>query len=118
MWRNGACATISRKQRSDRSRMVLRIPAAARRAPPSPPATGAHPEYQQINPQHSLRIVKDHANGVTMAGTDPADAMTQVNAIEPARPLHWPDMHSKSHGVALGERHHFGPRLHPRPLLG
>ncbi len=53
-----------------------------------------------------------------MAGTHPADAMAQVNAIEPARALHRPVMHSKDHRIALPQRHHLGPRLHPRPLLG
>jgi hypothetical protein len=67
---------------------------------------------------HSLRVVKDDAQGMAMAGADPADAMAQINAVEAARPLHRPVMHSKSHRVALSERHHFGPRLHARPLLG
>ena len=62
--------------------------------------------------------MKDHADGMAVAGADPADAMAQINAIEPARPLHRPVMHSKCHRVALPQRHHFGPRLHPRPLLG
>jgi len=44
--------------------------------------------------------------------------MTQINPIESARPLHRPVMHSKSHGIALVQRYHFGPRLHAWPLLG
>ena len=55
---------------------------------------------------------------MTLAGADLADAMAQINAIEPARPLHRAVMHSKCHRVALPERHHFRPRLHPRPLFG
>src|SRR6202011_3607214 len=66
----------------------------------------------------SLRIMKNHADGMTMAGTDPAHAMTQINAIGPSRPLHRPVMHSKGNRIALAERHHFGPRLHARALLG
>jgi hypothetical protein len=34
--------------------------------------------FKEISSQggsHSLRIVKDHANGMAMAGADPADAM-------------------------------------------
>jgi hypothetical protein len=27
-------------------------------------------------------------------------------------------MHSKGHRIALEKRHHFGPRLHTRPLFG
>ena len=53
-----------------------------------------------------------------MAGTDPAHAVAQINAIVPARPLHRPVMDSKNHRVSLRERHHFGTRLHARPLLG
>ena len=44
--------------------------------------------------------------------------MAQVNAVESARPLYRPVMHGKGYRIALRERHHFGPRLHPRPLLG
>jgi hypothetical protein len=51
-------------------------------------------------------------------GADPADAMAQINAIESARPLHGPVMHSKSNGIPLCQRYHFRPRLHSRPLLG
>ena len=53
-----------------------------------------------------------------MTGADPAHAVPQINAIESARPLHRPDMHSKSHRIALRQRNHFGPRLHARPLFG
>ena len=53
-----------------------------------------------------------------MAGADLADAMAQINAVEAARPLYRPVMHSKCHRIALLQRHHFGPRLHARPLLG
>ena len=53
--------------------------------------------------------MKDHADGVAMAGSDPADAMAQINAVEPARPLHRPVMHSKGHRVALRQRNYFGP---------
>ena len=55
---------------------------------------------------------------MTVTGADLADAMAQINPVEAARPLYRPVMHSKSHRIALPERHHFGPRLHSRPLLG
>ena len=44
--------------------------------------------------------MKDHAKGMAVTGSDPAHAVAQINAIEPARPLHWPMMNSKGHGVA------------------
>ena len=44
--------------------------------------------------------------------------MAEINAIETARPPYRPVMHGKSHRIALRERHHFGPRLHSRPLFG
>ena len=66
--------------------------------------------FEQISSQRlSLRIVKDDANGVAMAGADTADAMAQINAIGSARPLHRTVMHSKRHRVALPERHEFTP---------
>ena len=62
--------------------------------------------------------MKDNADGMTLAGADLADAMAKINPIEAARPLHRAMMHSKCYRVALRQRHHFRPRLHPRPLLG
>jgi hypothetical protein len=44
--------------------------------------------------------------------------MAQIDTIEAARPLHGAMMHGKRHRIALPERHHLGPRLHSRPLLG
>src|SRR6266850_1508549 len=108
--------------------MAWQIRTATRRLLPSLPGTGAHQEQSRTNPRSmqpaltlylvsSLGIVKDHADGMAVAGADPADAMAQINAIEPARPLHRPVMHSKGDRIALLERNHLGPRLHPRPLL-
>ena len=62
--------------------------------------------------------MEDHAHRVAMARSDPADAVTHINAIEAARPLHRPDMHGKGHGIALAKRRHFSPRLHARSLFG
>ena len=54
-----------------------------------------------LKSSHSFRIVKDHANGVAMAGSHPAHAMAQINPISAARPLHRTMMHSKGNGIAL-----------------
>ena len=62
--------------------------------------------------------MKNHTDGMTVAGTEPADAMAQVNAIEPARPLHRTVVHGKGDRIALAERHHLGARLHARALFG
>src|SRR6266403_3930579 len=55
---------------------------------------------------------------MAVAGADPAYAMAHVYAVESARALRGPNMHGESHGVSLSQRHHLGPRLHSRPLLG
>ena len=49
----------------------------------------------------SLSIVKDHAEGVAVAGAQPADAMAQINAIKSLRPLHRAMMHSEGDCIAL-----------------
>jgi hypothetical protein len=65
-----------------------------------------------------LRVVEDHADGVAMTGPQSAHAMSQVHAVGAARALRWPIAHREDHAVAPSKRHHFGARLHPRPLLG
>src|SRR5205085_4036103 len=69
------------------------------------------------NCQHSLRVVEDHTDRMAMAGADAADAVSQINAVEPARPLHRAMVHGKGDRIALAERHHFRPRLHARALF-
>src|SRR5580765_3942173 len=66
----------------------------------------------------SLRIVENHADGMAMTGAQSAHAMPQVHAVSAAHALHWPVAYREDHAVATPKRHHFGPRLHPRPLLG
>src|SRR5690348_5068616 len=66
----------------------------------------------------SFCVVKDHTEGVSMTGADPAYAMPEIDAVVSARPPNWPEMHGERHRVALGERHHVRPRLHARALLG
>src|ERR1700716_1805086 len=99
-----------------------RIRGAGRRRPPSPPATGGHCQHSQINPRpigsYSLRIVKNHADGVAVAGAYPAHAVAEIDAVASASPLHRSDMYGERHPVALGQRHDFGARLHTRPLFG
>src|SRR5215210_8134053 len=92
--------------------MAWLVRAAARRPQPRPAATA---QGQGI--PYSFGIVKDHAERMAVAGTDPAYAMAKINPIGSARPLNRPDMHSKGDRIALAERHHFGPRLHARALL-
>src|SRR5438552_19087963 len=55
---------------------------------------------------------------MAMAGADAADAVSQINAVEPARPLHRAMVHGKGDRIALAERHYFRPRLHARALFG
>src|SRR5262249_27323608 len=66
----------------------------------------------------SFRIMEDHTHSVALAGTQPADAMPQIDAIDAARSLHRPVMHGEGDRVALLQPDHFGPRLHPWTLLG
>src|SRR5438105_6972327 len=71
-----------------------------------------------VNSPHSLRVVEDHSDRMAMAGADAADAVSQINAVEPARPLHRAMVHGKGDRIALAERHYFRPRLHARALFG
>src|SRR3989442_12798646 len=66
----------------------------------------------------SLRVVKDDAESVAMAGTYPAHTVTCIHAIAPAAALHRPMTDRKDHAAATFERQDFSPRLHSRPLLG
>src|SRR5258708_22949429 len=122
MWRNRACSTISRKSASRSASTGFANPCSST-APAAISScvgrrSGMPANKSVVKYSHSLRIVKDHTKGMTVAGSDPAHAVAQINAIEPARPLYRPVMHGKSHRIALREPHHLGPRLHPRPLLG
>src|ERR1700734_2651809 len=62
--------------------------------------------------------MKDHAQREAFAAFDPAHAMAQIDAISPARSLHWPLAHCEDDAVALRERRDLRARLHARPLLG
>ena len=55
----------------------------------------------------SRGIVENDANCVTMSRTKAADAMAQIDSIEPALALHRPMVDGEHHGVTLSERDHF-----------
>ena len=65
-----------------------------------------------------FRVVENHAHGAAMTRAYPAHAMPQVHPIRTTRALHRPIVHREHDTVAATKRHHLGPRLHPRPLLG
>src|SRR5665213_1068291 len=122
MCRNGACCSISRSAAISSASTGVACPRNS--TAPSAivvscdgSALATLAKRSAVNGLHSLRVVKDHAEGMAVAGTDPADAMAEINAIVSARPRDRPVMHSKSHRIALRQRHHFRPRLHARPLL-
>src|SRR3954467_1984035 len=62
-------------------------------------------------------IVEDHAQGMAMAGVQPAHAVTQGHSIVAARALLRPAIDREYHCIALPERHYLGSRLHARALL-
>jgi len=64
-----------------------------------------------------LGIMKDNAQSVTSSGAQTADAVPQIDAINPTRPLHRTVVHGKGHGVTLVKRDDLRARLHARPLL-
>src|SRR5690349_20286202 len=121
MWRNGDCSMIARSASSNSTSIVLAKP-GSNTAPSAITSSagrksGTLSSRSAVNLRHSFRVVKDHTEGVTMTGADPAYAMPEINAIVSARPPDRPEMHSERYRVALRERHHFGPRLHARALL-
>src|SRR5262249_32730096 len=65
----------------------------------------------------SLGVVEDDSQRVAAAGSQAADAMAPVDAVRAAPALHGSMMHGDDPALAVRERHHFRPRLHPRPLL-
>lgn len=50
------------------------------------------------------RVVEDDAQRMTVARPDATDAVSEIDPVHPAGPLHWPMMHGKDHGVSLPER--------------
>src|SRR6516164_4325103 len=96
--------------------MPWRNRAAAKRPPRASRMRARYRGCRQTG-RPSFGVVENDADGVAPARAEPAYAMAQVDAIAAARPLHRAMMHGKGHRVALGERHHFGTRLHARALL-
>src|SRR6185312_2560740 len=63
-------------------------------------------------------IVKNDTERMPLARAHATDAMSEIDAVVTARAAHRSVMDRKHNTVALLERHHFGARLHARPLLG
>src|ERR1700754_4225270 len=106
MRRNGAWASISRKAASSPV-SVLRAKPRNRIAPSAIAWRGGRTSATLSNKSAvkaahaSLRIMEDHTDGMAVAGAQPADAVTKVNAVGAARPLHRAMMHCKGHRIAL-----------------
>src|SRR5438309_11254456 len=66
----------------------------------------------------SLRVMEDDAQGMTMAGTYPADPMAQVHPVNTARAAHRPVMDRENDAIAALQVHYFRPRLHAGTLFG
>ena len=65
----------------------------------------------------SFRVVKDHAERISLAGADPAHAMAKRESIGTALPLRGAVPYREEHGVALAERHDLPFGLRARPLF-
>src|SRR6202008_1117868 len=64
-----------------------------------------------------LRVVEDHAERVTEAGGDAADAVTQGHAVRAAGAGDRSLSRREDHDLALLEWNHLAARLRPGPLL-
>src|ERR1700674_5118876 len=77
----------------------------------------ASPNRSAVIAKLSLRIMEYYANRVPMPRAQAAHAMAKIDAIDPTRPLHGPVVDSEHHSITLAQEHHFGARLHARPLF-
>src|SRR5256886_9017878 len=75
------------------------------------------PPRSTLFPYTTLFRSKYHAQGVTVSGANPADAVTKIHAIHSASACHRAMMHGEDYRVSLAKRHDLGPRLHAGPLL-
>ena len=66
----------------------------------------------------SLRVVKNHPQGVPLSIAHTANPVPEIDTIDPPRSLHGPVANREDNRITLLERYHFRPGLHPRPLLG
>ena len=56
----------------------------------------------------SLRVVKDHAESVTVPAAHATHTVSQVNAIHTARTLHGPMVNREHHSVPAVKRNDLG----------
>src|SRR4030088_1084418 len=117
MWRNGALTVMP----CSAAKMAVSSGAAKRRSITAPghrssrhvrPCSGSANRFNVIysfSYSFSRRVMENDANRVTMARTETAHAVTQVDPIHPARALHRPMVDSEHDGVALHERDDFRP---------
>src|ERR1700756_6076955 len=76
---------------------------------------GAQPRRTSF---HLLGVMKDDAERIAMAGAQPADTVSHVDAIRTARASHRTMMHGEDNSIALPKRNHLRPRLHAWTLFG
>ena len=62
-------------------------------------------------------VVENEPHCVTLAGTQTTNAVPHIHAIDAARSLNRPVVHSKCDRITLEQPHDFWPRLHPGTLL-
>src|ERR1700722_10034925 len=62
--------------------------------------------------------MKDDAQGMPHAGTDPTHTVAQVHAVMALRSLDRAVVDREGHAIALAQRHDFRTTLHARPLFG
>ena len=61
--------------------------------------------------------MKNDPHSMAMTRAQAADAMTQINPVNPAFTLNRPMMHSKYDSIPLSERNDFRTGLHTQPLF-
>ena len=66
----------------------------------------------------SPRVMEDDAQRVPLPAAQPADAVPHRHAVGAAGALHRALVDGEDHALALLQRHHLGPGLHARALLG
>jgi hypothetical protein len=62
-------------------------------------------------------VVEDYSDGISMAGAQTADAVTQIHSVGALRTLHRAVTYCESHPVALMQAYHLGSGLHSGPLF-
>src|SRR5689334_17162700 len=72
---------------------------------------------QRLDPRLA-RVVEDDPDRVALTGADAADAMTHFYAVNALAALNRAAVDGEHDRVALLQRDHFDPALHPRALFG